>query len=153
MYATMRYINDIIIHCTANSIQDGKSKVHAADIVRYHTNDKGWKRCGYHYIIECDGTIVNTLPLSRPGIHCRGRNAHSIGIAYIGGLNRKGEELDTRTAEQKAALLKLITQLIQLYRCDVHGHRDYAKKSCPCFDAHAEYHRIYKQFVLDIAHG
>ena len=149
----MRFINDIIIHCSGNSIQDGQSKIHAQDIVRYHTQTRGWSRCGYHYIVECDGTVVKVGEISRPGIHCKGHNAHSIGICYIGGLNAQGEPEDTRTPVQKSAILKLVTQLIQLYHCDVHGHRDYSNKPCPSYDAHSEYHKIYLRTVIPGYHG
>lgn len=35
-----------------------------------------------------------------------------------------------------------------MYRCDIHGHHNYDKgKKCPCFDAHAEYTKIYQKLV------
>lgn len=143
----MRFINDIIVHCSGNSIVNGKSQVHAADIKRMHKEDNGWKRCGYHYIVECDGTVVHTEPDSAVTSHCKGHNAHSIGICYIGGIDADGEPTDTRTRAQKAALLKKIYQLITLYRCPVHGHRDYSSKPCPSFDATAEYKSIYEKII------
>lgn len=143
----MRVINDIIVHCSGNSIKDGKSAIHAADIVRMHKETYGWKRCGYHYIVECDGTIVHTEPDSVITSHCKRHNAHSIGICYIGGNDAHGNPLDTRTPAQKSALLKMIYQLITLYRCPVHGHRDYSSKPCPSFDAKAEYKSIYEKII------
>lgn len=47
---------------------------------------------------------------------------------------------DTRTDAQKAALLGLLTDLKQRFpEAVIHGHRDFAKKACPCFDATSEY--------------
>ncbi|MBO7347506.1 MAG: N-acetylmuramoyl-L-alanine amidase, partial [Bacteroidaceae bacterium] len=71
--------------------------------------------------------------------HCRGHNADSIGICYIGG-RRRGEYADTRTPQQKAALLQLLSNLKKLYpNAKIYGHRDFAAKACPCFDARREY--------------
>lgn len=120
---------------------------------------RGWRDVGYHYIVFPDGRVERGRPISQPGAHCHGHNAHSIGVAYVGGLGRDGSHQDTRTPEQKQALLKLVYQLIQMYRCDVYGHRDMSPdangngvvepgewiKDCPCFDAHAEYHHLWQQ--------
>lgn len=137
----MRLVNKIIIHCTAT--EDGKD-IRAKDIKAYHVNVKGWRNIGYHYVIDLDGTIEPGRPISQPGAHCLGQNAHSIGVAYVGGL-KNGKPADTRTPAQKAALLKLVTKLVTLYRCEVHGHCEYAKKACPCFDVQAEYGKIKSQ--------
>lgn len=136
----MRIINDIIIHCSAT---EAGRKITAADIDAWH-RARGWKRIGYHYVIDLDGKIERGRPISQPGAHCLRHNAHSIGICYVGGL-RDGKPADTRTWEQKAALNKLIYQLITMYRCKVHGHKDYANKACPCFDAVREYEAFYSQ--------
>jgi N-acetylmuramoyl-L-alanine amidase len=76
-----------------------------------------------------------------PGAHCEGQNANSIGICYAGGLAADGKTpKDTRTVAQKAALLKLIRDLKLKYPgATVHGHREFANKACPCFDAKSEY--------------
>lgn len=145
----MRVIKDIIVHCSATK---PKVDIGAKEIRNYHTSPppygKGWKDIGYHYVVRLDGTIERGRPISRAGAHCVGHNAHSIGVCYIGGLNSSGEAEDTRTPEQKSALLKLLYNLVQMYRCDIHGHHDYNKnKPCPCFDAHAEYTKIYQKAV------
>lgn len=137
----MRLVNKIIIHCTAT--EDGKD-IRAKEIKAYHVNVKGWRNIGYHYVIDLDGTVESGRPISQPGAHCLGQNAHSIGVAYVGGL-KNGKPADTRTPAQKAALLKLVTKLVTLYRCEVHGHCEYAKKACPCFDVQVEYGKIKSQ--------
>lgn len=145
----MRVINDIIVHCSGTKC---KTDIGAKEIKDYHTAPKphgqGWKDIGYHYVIRLDGTIEKGRLVSRAGAHCYGHNAHSIGVCYVGGLDQSGDEADTRTPQQKASLLKLITNLIRMYRCDVHGHHDYNRsKGCPCFDAHREYTNIYRREV------
>ena len=78
------------------------------------------------------------------GAHCQNHNAHSVGVAYVGGVARDGKTpKDTRTDRQKAALLSLLIDLRKLYpRAVIRGHRDYANKACPSFDATTEYSRI-----------
>lgn len=139
----MRIIRDIIVHCSAT--EAGKN-FRARDIEAWH-RARGFKRIGYHYIIDLDGTIERGRPISLAGAHCKGHNAHSIGVCYIGGL-KNGKPADTRTREQRAALNKLIYNLIEMYHARVHGHRDYAKKECPCFDATKEYQAFFEQICL-----
>lgn len=142
----MRYINEIIVHCSATKAgQD----FHAADIDRWH-RERGFACIGYHYVVDLDGSIELGRPVSRAGSHCKkhGHNAHSIGVCYIGGLDAEGKPADTRTDAQKAALLKLIYNLVTMYRCDVYGHRDFDdNKECPCFNAHEEYHGLYARLL------
>lgn len=145
----MRVINDIIIHCS-DSPDD--LDIGAKEIREWHTNPKpngnGWADIGYHYVVKLDGTIERGRLISRAGAHCYGHNAHSIGICYVGGRKGKTKGIDTRTKEQKASMLKLIYNLIQMYRCDVHSHHDYnPDKTCPNFDAHLEYTGLYEKIV------
>jgi N-acetylmuramoyl-L-alanine amidase len=78
------------------------------------------------------------------GAHGEGHNAHSIGICYIGGCASDGKTAkDTRTVEQKAALLVLLQELKRLYpQAKIHGHRDFATKDCPSFNATAAYRNL-----------
>ena len=59
----------------------------------------------------------------------------SIGICYEGGLDIRGQPADTRTAEQKASMRRLIEALRQRYpRALIVGHRDLSHdRDCPCF--------------------
>ncbi|MGN1307100.1 MAG: N-acetylmuramoyl-L-alanine amidase [Faecousia sp.] len=136
----MRKISEIIVHCSATAeFRD----FGAADIDRWH-RAQGWDGIGYHYVVKLDGTVQEGRPLERMGAHCKGHNANSIGICYIGGLTADGKEpKDTRTAAQKAALISLIRRLKSNFTgAKVFGHRDFARKACPCFDAREEYEGI-----------
>ena len=74
------------------------------------------------------------------GAHCKGHNSRSIGVCYIGGCGRDMRPKDTRTPAQRAALLRLLRELRARYpKASIHGHRDFAAKACPSFDAAAEY--------------
>ena len=136
----MRKITEIIVHCSATA--EGKD-FGAADIDRWH-RAQGWDCIGYHYVVKIDGTVQEGRPIERIGAHCKGHNANSIGVCYIGGLTADGKEpKDTRTAAQKAALLSLIRRLKSNYPgAKVYGHRDFARKACPCFEAREEYEGI-----------
>lgn len=136
----MRKINEIIVHCTATP--EGKN-FKAADIDRWH-KQRGWDEIGYHHVVDLDGTVEPGRPESKQGAHCLGHNANSIGVVYVGGLASDGKTpKDTRTPQQKAALVKLLTELKQRYPdATIHGHRDFAAKACPSFDATTEYKNI-----------
>lgn len=136
----MRKINEIIVHCAATP--EGKN-FKAADIDRWHRERK-MKCIGYHYVVDLDGTVEPGRPESEIGAHCLGHNQYSIGVCYVGGLAADGKTpKDTRTAAQKEALLALLKKLRAKYpKASIHGHRDFAAKACPSFDATREYKNI-----------
>ena len=150
-------IDSIVIHCSATP---AGVDYRAADIDRWH-KQKGWKMIGYNYVVDLDGTVEVGRPLTMDGAHCntngvsgRPYNKHSIGICYIGGLDRNGNPADTRTPEQKKALADLVYRLINEYPIvEVIGHRDASPdkngngkiernewiKQCPCFSVRDEF--------------
>lgn len=135
----MRTINKIIIHCSATI--EGQS-ITANTIDQWHKK-RGWRGIGYHYVIGLDGLIEYGRMVDEIGAHVKGLNADSIGICYIGGLNANKEPKDTRTIEQKESLLDLLKTLKRLHPdATIHGHREFANKACPCFDANKEYCNI-----------
>lgn len=141
----MRNINEIIIHCSETRPDQD---ITAADIDLWHRR-KGWDGIGYHFFIRLDGTIEPGRPIKKIGAHCYGHNNNSIGICYAGGVIRNGETkhyTDTRTPAQVRTLYLLIVTLLYCFPSiiKISGHRDYAKKACPCFDAKAEYEYLLK---------
>ena len=151
-------IDSIVIHCSATRAgQD----IRAADIDKWH-KERGFAMIGYNYVIDLDGKVEVGRPLTRDGAHCntagtsgRAYNKHSIGICYVGGLNNLGNACDTRTYQQKRALVNLVYRLMEQYPNikEVIGHRDASPdkngdgkitsnewiKQCPCFDVRAEF--------------
>ena len=150
-------IDAIVVHCSATRAgQDVK----ASDIDKWH-KERGFKCIGYHFVVDLDGTIEAGRPLTMSGAHCNtsglsGRvyNSHSIGVCYVGGLDKDGNAADTRTPAQKVALHNLIYSLIMQYPIkEVIGHRDASPdkngdgqisqnewiKACPCYDVESEY--------------
>lgn len=151
-------IDAIVIHCSATRAgQD----VRAADIDKWH-KERDFAMIGYNYVIDLDGTVEVGRPLSRDGAHCntagtsgRSYNRHSIGICYVGGLDKDGKPADTRTPEQKLSMLNLVCKLMDEYPgiVEIIGHRDASPdrngdgkitpnewiKQCPCFDVRSEF--------------
>lgn len=153
----MKKIDSIVIHCSATRAgQD----IRAADIDKMH-KERGFAMIGYNYVIDLDGKVEVGRPLNRDGAHCNtagtsglSYNKHSIGICYVGGLDKKGNPADTRTPMQKHSLLNLVLKLMEQYPItDILGHRDASPdknkdgkittnewiKQCPCFDVRAEF--------------
>lgn len=150
-------IDSIVIHCSAT--REGQD-VRASDINKWHL-ERGFAMIGYNYVIDLDGTVETGRPLSRDGAHCntsgvsgKPYNKHSIGICYVGGLDKNGNAKDTRTEAQKKAMRGLIDSLMEEYPIiEVIGHRDASPdkngdgevtknewiKECPCFNVRAEF--------------
>lgn len=132
----MREIKEVIIHCSATI--EGND-YHIEDIDRWH-KQQGWEKVGYHYVVTLDGTIEVGRHEREVGAHAKWHNNRSIGICYIGGLDKDGKPKDTRTEEQKIAMRNLVAMLRAKYpNVDVYGHHEIAMKDCPCFNARKEY--------------
>ncbi len=137
----MRNIRELIWHCTATP--EGR-EVSVSEIDRWH-RERGWDGIGYHVVVHLDGSMSFGRPISKVGAHVYGHNKGTIGYVYVGGLDDKGRPKDTRTEAQKATMIRLSEQAKQFYGVQkISGHRDYAAKACPCFDASAEYAWITK---------
>jgi N-acetyl-anhydromuramyl-L-alanine amidase AmpD len=133
----MRSINLIVIHCSATR-SDRPFTV--TDLIACHQARFGFT--AYHYYITRDGQMYQTRHENLAGAHAKHYNQHSIGICYEGGLDTQGRPADTRTPEQKQALVALLRSLKEDYPdATILGHRDLpgVRKDCPCFDAKAEY--------------
>lgn len=140
----MRKINYIAIHCTATP-----QTTKISSILNYWRNVLGWKRVGYHFIVEADGKITQLSDISLPTNGVAGFNANSIHISYIGGVDKAGKPIDNRTDAQKKAMLDLLIRLrkqifdLQKSFPIIQGHYQFgANKACPCFDAKKEYATI-----------
>lgn len=133
----MRKITKIIVHCTATP--EGKN--YTVDTIRKWHIAKGWSDIGYHYVIYLDGSVHKGRDEKIVGAHCLGQNANSIGVCYVGGVATDGKTpKDTRTEAQKQSLIDLLKKLKAKYpKASIFGHRDFAAKACPSFDAKSEY--------------
>lgn len=132
-----RRITEIIVHCTATP--EGRECT-VSEIRLWHLA-RGFSDIGYHYVIHLDGKTEEGRNVDVAGAHCSGHNTNSIGVVYVGGCGKDGKTpKDTRTEEQKASLLSLLMDLRKMYPgARIRGHRDFANKACPSFDATREY--------------
>ena len=135
-----RNIDEIIVHCTAT--KEGKDFT-IADITRWH-KARGYTTIGYHYVVYRDGRIMKGRDENIVGAHCKNHNTRSIGVCYVGGCGADGlTPKDTRTIAQISSLLSLLRDLRRKYpKAKIYGHRDFAAKACPSFDATREYATI-----------
>lgn len=134
-----RNIKEIIVHCTATP----EGRVETVESIRNIHKSQGWSDIGYHYLIYLDGSIHVGRDVNIIGSHCVGHNTYSIGVCYVGGVDKMMQPKDTRTQEQKKALLDVLKKLKTMYpKAKIVGHRDYSSKACPSFDATKEYKNI-----------
>lgn len=83
---------------------------------------------GYHYVVRRDGSVERGRPVAIPGCHCKGHNAHTIAVVWVG---RK-----FMTLKQKISLPKLVAKLAVshgLTENDIDPHCKYSDKTCPNF--------------------
>lgn len=155
-----RRIDYIVVHCTATP--EGQART--VEQIRSQHRAQGWSDIGYHYVVTLDGKVHLGRDVDLAGAHVSGYNAHSIGVVYVGGLEndprkpyKQLKAKDTRTDEQKTALLSLLLSLRKLYPyAKIVGHRDFSPdkngngvvepsewiKACPSFDAKKEYRTV-----------
>ena len=124
-YQNYRRIALIVVHCSATRA-DRSFPVEA--LRRCHVQERGFADIGYHFYITRDGITHVCRPIDHIGAHARCFNDHSI---------------DTRTMEQKIALIALLRQLRLDYpEARIAGHNELSTnvhKACPCFKASREY--------------
>ena len=136
-----RTIKEIIVHCTATP----EGRIETVESVRNMHKARGFSDIGYHYLIGLNGERWEGRNVNLIGAHCEGHNSNSIGVCYVGGVDKKMQAKDTRTEKQKDALVVLLKDLRKLYpKAKIYGHRDFDKKgkACPSFDATKEYKNI-----------
>lgn len=118
-------ITKLVVHCS--DTPDDRD-ISAADIHRWHTEERGWSGIGYHKVIKRDGTIENGRPEYWLGAHTIGYNASSLGVCLIG--------RDCITPSQLVSLEKVIDEWLLKYpNSEVVGHCDLSSnKTCPNID-------------------
>ena len=141
----------IILHCTATI----EGKDYSVDTIRQWHLQRKFDDIGYHFVIARDGEIMEGRDINKAGAHAAGYNYNSIGISYVGGLDKNLQPKDTRTPEQIEAFKTIIERMVDKYPSIrvLIGHRDTSPdlnesrsiepheyiKACPCFDVEKEY--------------
>lgn len=144
-------IDTIMIHCTDTpprrevSVKELNTWHRARNFEPYVSSDGKKIYAGYHILVHLDGSYERIRPDEHRGQHCTQHNMNNraVSICYVGGKDSKGKNADTRTVAQKRTLLTLVKTMRGKYPgAQIVGHRDYAPKACPCFDARKEYQNI-----------
>ena len=143
--ANKRYVDEIIVHCTATP----EGEDFTVDQIRKMHLARGFSDIGYHYVIYRDGSVHVGRSEAVAGAHTTGHNTRSISVCYVGGCPARSDKAwmnkgkDTRTQAQRVALVKLLKELRRKYpKAKIYGHRDFANKACPSFDAKKEYNDL-----------
>jgi N-acetyl-anhydromuramyl-L-alanine amidase AmpD len=132
--SSIRNIQYLVVHCHAGNQFDK-----AEDIARYEKFTLGWKRSGYHVVIEkearspeiensgvvrliSDDLISNGVAVYNNNIDIKISNSNSVNICYTGGLKQENKKIlrdrknnfipvDNRTEYQ----LKMMESIIKWY--------------------------------------
>lgn len=108
----------------------------AVHLLRAQGRANGLLEVGYHYVIERDGFLTETRPVSRMGSHAPGCNHDSVGICMAADKDWVWEE----HFEQVMTLRRVFHHLILNYGPDliVQGHDEAMRRKdlthkCPSF--------------------
>ena len=137
----MRDLKRIILHCAATP--EGR-EVSVDTIRKWHTDPppqgNGWSDIGYHYVIHIDGLTEIGRPVSIQGAHVSGENEDSIGVCYVGGVDKDLNPEETMTVEQEISFVELVKSLrLTFGYLSVHGHNEYSSKACPSFSVEKKF--------------
>lgn len=134
-----RPVDTIFIHCAATrpdwmAEQPLEKKV--AEIQRWHLA-RGWKKIGYHWVIDRDGKVAKGRDENVVGAHVANHNTGSIGICLIGGHgSSENDPFDKNYTPQQGAALRGLIEDIKARAAIKHirGHNEVAAKACPSFN-------------------
>jgi N-acetylmuramoyl-L-alanine amidase len=134
-YERRKRTDYIVVHC-ADTKAPADQNIGAAEIRKWHTQERGWEDIGYHFVIRRTGDIERGRPAWAVGAGVMGHNSNTLHICLVGG----GDGVDDFTQDQKDSLLFLINTLHAAGRYSaaaVCGHRDFpgVDKQCPSFNA------------------
>ncbi|HRO76979.1 MAG TPA: N-acetylmuramoyl-L-alanine amidase [Crocinitomicaceae bacterium] len=123
-----RKITHAVVHCAAT-----QPTATVSSILNYWKNTLKWKNPGYHILIGTKGFTVLTEfnNLSNGAV---GYNATGVHFSYIGGIDKTGKPLDTRTDLQKQLMQVCLEEIKKKYpNIHIIGHNEVANKACPSF--------------------
>jgi len=131
-----RIIKKIIFHCSANSwgTNHGAKYIDRVHLQRFGKNSG----CGYHWIIMTDGTVQKGRWADSQGAHAKDNNSDSLGIVYMGGLDKFGKQMVQGMNEAQYRTAKTLAKALlkghKLKPKDILGHNElpFVNKGCPC---------------------
>jgi N-acetyl-anhydromuramyl-L-alanine amidase AmpD len=119
----------IILH---HSATEDSGTVSWGAIRRFHVVECAWGAIGYHFGIELVGdyyeVLVGRLPYET-GAHTQGQNSTSLGICFVGQFDDKPPP--QAQWERGLWLCRYLISEFKIDHNEIHGHREYANKTCP----------------------
>jgi len=124
----------IIVHHSATK---DSGTVSWQAIRAYHIEEKHWTDIGYHAGVEWVQSAGRSgfealygRPTTLPGAHTIGENNSSLAICFIGDY----DAVEPSTEMLLVGVERVIVPWCRVYHLgaeQIHGHRDYASKTCP----------------------
>ena len=131
--------NYIVVHHTASA-----SDLTTSDIHQMHLSN-GWSGCGYHFVIESDGSVHQGRPMWATGAHAEGYNWESVGVNVVGNF----EDGDAEPTEAQMESLKILLDDLKAEYpdADIVGHRELNATACPGERLYLKLREIIKEEV------
>lgn len=131
-------VTAIVLHHTA-----GNSTDEVEDIRRFHTQQRGWRDIGYHWLVRMEGERARVYA-GRPhdfdeewepwefGAHAKSHNGRSVAVCMIGRFD--GDRPDPHPSMLSAAAVKVadLCNIFGLTADDVYGHRELSGQATVC---------------------
>jgi hypothetical protein len=91
---------------------------------------RGWDGCGYNYIIDRSGDIIEARGDRRTGAHTKGKNRDLLGVALVG---FGGKHHPYRITQKQINGLRILhAELEARYgRLPIYPHSHFGKTDCP----------------------
>jgi N-acetylmuramoyl-L-alanine amidase len=126
-----RRINELFIHCTASN-----PNATVESIMRVF-KQRGWSSPGYHILFRHDGSFSYIHNFNSVSNGVQGRNANSINISWIGGVESQGGKIVpsmNMSEGQRVMLTTAVNEFIRKFpSIRVSGHNQVSNKACPVF--------------------
>ena len=128
-------VDEIVIHCAATHPDWMRGQPLSAkrkEIDRWHREERGWRKIGYHHLIDRDGAILPGRAETEIGAGVESHNRGVIHICLIGGAGSAATDPFERnfTAAQDRALRGLINAIrAETAITRITGHNDHAAKA------------------------
>lgn len=121
--------NKIIVHHTGATVPDPQFEaINEWHRLRAFPISKSGNYCGYHYVVEKDGTVRQAREDGEEGAHTIGQNFTSLGICLVGNF-----DTEEPTEAQIRALGDLLIDKCKQYDISIlqiYPHRKFSAKSC-----------------------
>jgi len=101
----------------------------SVDTIRHWHLKRGFKDCGYAWIVRKNGNLEYGRPMTKQGAHVKYKNYRNLGICITGHFQKYSP-----TEEQYSSLNKLLEFLcfaFHIPKDKILLHKDLAKTACP----------------------